>query len=330
MNSKKRIVSGITATGNLTIGNYLGAIKNFIKLQDKYEMFIFVADLHALTIDISPKTLKQNKANIMAIYIAAGLDPKNVVLFNQSDVYAHTMLQWILLNQTTMGVLSRITQFKEKSSKVKLANGTHSIPTGLFSYPTLMAADILLYSPDFVPVGIDQKQHLELTQNIARKFNSKYGLTFKIPDTLFPEVGAKIMSLTNPTKKMSKSSSNIKSYISLLDDPKIARKKIMSAITDSEGKIYISKEKDGITNLLQIYAGFSDIGLKDAEKQFMNKNYKELKEAVANVVCSFLEDLQNKYKKALNEINNVAIDGAQKANNVANKNIKIILNKIGM
>ena len=327
--NKQKLVSGITATGNLTLGNYLGAIKNFIALQDKYEMYIFVADIHALTSNIDTKMLKDNREKIMALYLAAGLDPKKVILFHQSQVQAHSVLGWVLLMQTTMGVLSRITQFKDKSQKIKTSNGTDSIPTGLFAYPALMAADILLYNPDIVPVGQDQKQHLELTQSIAKRFNNKYGQTFNIPKPYIAQSGAKIMSLTDPTVKMSKSSHNPKSYISLLDSPNIARKKIMSAKTDSENKIYISKDKPGIVNLLEIYSGLKNIDLKNAEGHFANKNYKELKEETAQVVCDFLEKLQSNYEKCKNNIHKVSQEGAVKANKIANINLQKVFDKIG-
>ena len=327
---KKILVSGIQSSGSLTIGNYLGAIKNFVKLQDEYEMYIFIADLHALTLNGEFKNLKKNKDDIMALYLAAGLDPKKTTLFNQSDVDAHSVLGWILLMQTNMGVLSRITQFKDKSSKIKNSNGTESIPTGLFAYPALMAADILLYNAEIVPVGIDQKQHLELAQSIAKIFNNKYGNTFKIPKPYINKTCFKIMSLTDPTKKMSKSSPNKKSYISLLDSPEIATKKIMSAKTDSENSIYISENKPGIFNLLQIYSGFQDITIDEAEKHFTNKNYKILKEETAKVVSDFLSDIQNKYKLYIDQVEKIAAEGKEKAKLVANKNLKNILNKIGL
>lgn len=328
--NKEIIVSGITPTGNLTIGNYLGAIKTFVKLQDKYNMFIFVADLHGFTLPIEPKLLRENKQNIMALYLAAGLDPKKVVIFNQSDVKAHSVLGWILLMKTTMGVLSRMTQFKDKLSKIHISNGTESIPSGLFAYPALMAADILLYNANVVPVGKDQKQHLELTQSLAKNFNNKYGKTFEVPKPLFAKHGSKIMSLTNPIEKMSKSSTNFKSYISLLDAPEIARKKIMQAKTDSENKIYISDNKHGVVNLLEIYAGFKNIDIKSAESYFANKNYKELKEEVASVVVDFLINLQKKYKKYKKQIVEISSKGAAKANKIANANLEKILNKIGL
>lgn len=325
-----RLVSGITATGTLTIGNYIGAIKNFVALQDQYEMFIFVADLHAITLPIEPKTLRDNKKKIMALYLAAGLDPNKVVLFNQSDVLEHSQLANIVLTQTTMGELNRMTQFKDKSSKIKSANGTQMIPTGLYTYPTLMAADILLYNPSVVPVGSDQKQHLELTRNIAERMNAKFNTGFNIPEPIIPKTGAKIMSLTDPSSKMSKSSDNPKSYISLLDDPKVAAKKILSAVTDSENKVYFSKDKPGISNLLTIYSSFANISIKEAEKLFKDKNYKEFKETVAEVVQKFLINLQEKYNKHLKEVEVVATQGSEKARFVAKRVLAKVERKIGL
>lgn len=326
---KKRLVSGITATGNLTIGNYIGAIKNFVKLQDEYEMYIFVADLHALTIDIKPEVLRENRKNIMALYIAAGLDPQKTTLFYQSHVKAHGVMNWIMENQTTIGELSRMTQFKDKGG-IKEANGTEKIKTGLLTYPTLMAGDILLYKPSLVPVGADQKQHLELARNIAQRFNNRYGETFIIPEPFIPQVGAKISSLTDPLKKMSKSDSNTKSTIYLLDNPEEAYKKIQKAVTDSENKVYASPDKPGVTNLLTIYASLKNISIDEAEVAFKDKNYGEFKQGVGEVVRSFLTDLQSKYNNALNQIEEIANKGAIKAQEVANKTLEEVEKNIGL
>lgn len=326
---KKRLVSGITATGNLTIGNYIGAIKNFVKLQDEYDMYIFVADLHALTIDIEPEVLKQNRKNIMALYIAAGLNPEKTTLFYQSQVPAHGMMNWFMENQTTLGELSRMTQFKDKGG-IKEANGTEKIKTGLLTYPTLMAGDILLYNPSLVPVGADQKQHLELTRNIAQRFNNRYGNTFVIPEPFIPELGAKITSLTDPLKKMSKSDPSAKSTIYLLDNPEEAYKKIQKAVTDSEGKVYVSNDKPGVTNLLTIYASLKDISLTEAEAIFKDKNYGELKQGVGEVVKTFLTELQIKFNVALNQIDEISKKGADKAQTLANQTLEDIKNKIGL
>lgn len=326
----KRLVSGITATGKLTLGNYIGAIKNFVKLQDEYEMYIFVADMHALTIDIDPETLRKNKKDIMALYLAAGLDPQKTTLFFQSDVKAHGQMNWFMENMTTLGELERMTQFKDKSEKQKEANGTVKIKTGLLTYPALMAGDILLYNPELVPVGQDQKQHLELTRNIAERFNNRYGETFLIPNPYIPKVGAKIMSLQDPSKKMSKSDSNTKGFISLLDSPEEAFNKIKKAVTDSEGKIYLSDEKAGIKNLLTIYASLKDIPLENAEAKFKDKNYGELKIAVGEEVKEFLTNLQSKYHEALIQVDDIAAIGAEKARAVANETLKNIEKKLGL
>lgn len=329
--SKQKILSGITATGKITIGNYIGAIKSFIALQNKYELFIFVADLHALTIDISPQDLAQNRRDIFALYLACGLDAKKVTLFYQSDVPAHTQLGWIFENRTTIGELSRMTQFKDKSQKNLQSNQTTKINTGLLTYPALMASDILLYNPELVPVGEDQIQHLELTRNIAKRFNNSFGQTFNLPQPYSPKFGAKIMSLTDPTKKMSKSDSNHKSYIALLDDPNQAFQKIMKAKTDSEHKVYYGPGKDGINNLLVIYANLKNIDLKSAEAEFKNvTDYGVFKQAVGNVVKQFLEDIQAKYHQAIKDVDKISHQGALKANEVAQKQLDIIKNKIGL
>ncbi len=277
MNNAKKLVSGITATGKLTLGNYLGAIKNFIKLQHEYDSYFFVADLHALTIEISPAELRKNRKDIFALYLACGIDPEKSTIFFQSDVPEHSELYWILTNNSTIGELSRMTQFKDKSSKVKSSNGTESIPTGLFMYPILMASDILLYNADAIPVGHDQIQHVELTRDLANRINNKYNLNLTLPNAIVPKVGAKIKSLTEPEKKMSKSDTNPKSTIYLLDDPIVAYNKIMKAVTDSENKIYISENKPGITNLLTIYASLNEISIQEAEIIFKEKNYLDLK-----------------------------------------------------
>ena len=326
---KKRIVSGITATGKITIGNYIGAIKNFVKLQDQYEMFIFVADLHALTNQIDSKLLQKNKKDVMALYLACGLDPNKTTLFFQSDLKEHAYMSWILENQTTIGEISRMTQFKDKA-KIKEKNGTKKIITGLLTYPILMAADILLYNANIVPVGKDQKQHLELTRNIAQRFNNKYGKTFVLPKPFISEEGSKIMSLVEPTKKMSKSSNQEKSFIALLDNPESAYKKIQKAVTDSENKIYISEKKPGIKNLITIYASIKNISLKEAEKKLKNLNYAEFKNEVGIVVKNFLIKIQEKYNKYYDQVDKIAKAGAKKAKLIANQTLKNIKNKLGL
>lgn len=328
--NKKRLISGITSTGKLTLANYIGAIKNMVQLQDKYESYIFIADLHALTLPIEPKVLEENRKNIFALYLACGIDLNKTTLFFQSDVMAHGLMNWLVLTSTTIGELSRMTQFKDKSQKIKSPNGMDTIPSGLLMYPTLMVADILLYNADIIPVGIDQKQHVELTRNIAQRLNNKYKLDFKLPESFIPKVGAKIMSLVEPTKKMSKSDQNEKASIYLLDDPEVAYKKILKGVTDSENKIYISEDKPGITNLLTIYSALKNISLEESEKLFKDKNYGELKIAVAEVVKEFLIDIQNKYKIYYDQVFKLKDKGAKKASEVANKQLTKLMKGMGL
>ena len=327
----EKIVSGITATGKLTLGNYIGSIKNMIKLQNDYEQYIFVADLHALTTYIDPKELMENKKNIFALYLACGLDPQKTTLFFQSDVPAHSELNWIITTITNMGELSRMTQFKDKSQNiVKQDNKTEIIPTGLFVYPALMIADIILYNPKAVPVGIDQKQHLELCQKIVKRMNAKYHLNFNEPKPIIPKIGNKIKSLVNPEQKMSKSDKNANASIYLLDDPEVAYKKIQRAVTDSENKIYISDDKPGVLNLLTIFASLKDISIEEAEKHFSNKTYKDLKEEVGLVVKQFLIKIQKKYQSYIQNIDEIAQAGAKKANKIASENLLIIQKAFGL
>ena len=327
----EKIVSGITATGKLTLGNYIGSIKNMIKLQNDYEQYIFVADLHALTTYIDPKELIENKKNIFALYLACGLDPQKTTLFFQSDVPAHSELNWIITTITNMGELSRMTQFKDKSQNiVKQDNKTEIIPTGLFVYPALMIVDIILYNPKAVLVGIDQKQHLELCQKIVKRMNTKYHLNFNEPKPIIPKIGNKIKSLVNPEQKMSKSDKNANASIYLLDDPEVAYKKIQRAVTDSENKIYISEDKPGVLNLLTIFASLKDISIEEAEKHFSNKTYKDLKEEVGEVVKQFLIEIQKKYQSYIQNIDEIAQAGAKKANKIASENLLIIQKAFGL
>ena len=328
---KKRLVSGIKPTGELTLGNYLGAIKNFVKLQNEYETMVFIADLHSLTIDIEPENLRQNTDKIIRIFLASGLDANKVILFKQSDVPQHAELGWILENQTTIGELSRMTQYKDKALENKQNNKTDKIKTGLLTYPSLMAADILLYNADIVPVGLDQKQHLELTRNIGQRFNNRFGKTFTIPDFFTQDSSQKIMSLSNPIKKMSKSSKSVNSYISLFDSPEIAKKKIMKAVTDSENKVYLSDQKPGVKNLIHIFASLSDTTKEEAEKNLQNLNYKEFKEKIGNLISKTLIDLQSKIKNYSEEqIQTILKNGKNKASIIAKKQMEIIKQKIGL
>ncbi|AKX34495.1 tryptophanyl-tRNA synthetase [Spiroplasma litorale] len=333
MENKKRMVSGITATGTITLGNYIGAIKNFVELQDKFEMYIFVANLHAITSPIDKLKLKNNIKSMVALYFACGLDPKKVKIFIQSEVLEHTQLGWILTCNSTLGELNRMTQFKDKSTKVKSSNGTEFIPTGLLTYPLLMAADILLYDPDFVPVGKDQKQHIELTRNIAERMNSKYGEMFKIPGDYIAKIGSKIMDLQDPTKKMSKSSDNPKSYISLLDDLKEVEKKIKSAVTDSENIVkYDPEKKPGVSNLITIYSSIKNQTIEETESYFKDKDYGQFKNEVTKCVCDLISSIQENYNKLYDskEVEQWLEEGANSARFIANKKLNKVMNLIGL
>ena len=323
----KRLLSGIKPTGDLTIGNYIGALKNFSNMQKDYETFIFVADLHALTIQNNPIELKNKIKNILGIYLACGLDPKYTTLFIQSENMYHANLGWIFECNTYMGEASRMTQYKEKKKD------NENVSVGLFTYPMLMAADILIYDADVVPVGIDQKQHVELARNIAERFNNRYGDTFKVPEPVINKEGAKIYDLQNPTKKMSKSDDNDKGVILLLEDPEIARKKIMSAVTDSDMEVrYDPENKPGISNLLVIYSSLKDISISDAEKEFNGKNYGEFKRSVADCVVDFLTDLQAKYKKIMDSdmIDKILDESNEKVRKIAEEKVRIVFDKVGV
>ena len=323
----KRLLSGIKPTGDLTIGNYIGALKNFSNMQKDYETFIFVADLHALTIQNNPIELKNKIKNILGIYLACGLDPKYTTLFIQSENMYHANLGWIFECNTYMGEASRMTQYKEKKKE------NENVSVGLFTYPMLMAADILIYDADVVPVGIDQKQHVELARNIAERFNNRYGDTFKVPEPVINKEGAKIYDLQNPTKKMSKSDDNDKGVILLLEDPEIARKKIMSAVTDSDMEVrYDPENKPGISNLLVIYSSLKDISISDAEKEFNGKNYGEFKRSVAVCVVDFLTDLQAKYKKIMDSdmIDKILDESNEKVKKIAEDKVRIVFDKVGV
>ena len=329
MCNMKRSLSGIKPTGNLTLGNYIGALRNFKKVQDEYESFVFIADLHALTLPIDPQFLKNNTKDIVAFYLAAGLDTSKTTIFLQSDVSAHSELNSILINYLYMGELSRMTQFKDKSAKMN----HEAIGVGLFAYPVLMCSDILLYNPDIVPVGEDQKQHVELCRDLVHRFNSRYNKeVFIMPKAITPKVGARIMSLSDPTKKMSKS--DPKGDIFLKDEPNIIRKKIMSAVTDTGSDIYYDPiNKPGISNLLQIYAALSDITIEEAQAKFKDiHQYGEFKKIVADKVLEELVPFQERYKTFLNNktINEVLNAGKEKARYVANKTLTKVKKTVGL
>lgn len=325
----KKLVSGIKPTGEFTLGNYIGAIKQFVAMQKDYESFVFVADLHALTIYNDPDVLRKRIKELIGIYLASGLDPKYTTLFIQSENMYHANLSWILECNSSMGEMSRMTQYKDKSKN----KGNESISVGLFTYPDLMAADILMYDADVVPVGVDQKQHVELARNIAERFNNKYGETFKAPEPIIPEEGAKIYDLQNPVKKMSKSEDNTKGCIMLLEDPASARKKIMSAVTDSENAIYYDKDnKPGISNLLVIYSSLENISIEDTVTKFKDCNYGEFKKAVADSVVNFLNELQTKYDEIVNSglIDKILDESNKKVRALAEQKVQEVFKKVGV
>lgn len=324
----KRMLSGIKPTGQLTLGNYIGALKNFVAYQDEYEMIAFIANLHCITVYQDPQELKKNLKDAVALYLACGLNPDKATVFLQTDVLEHAQLGFIMSCNTYMGELNRMTQFKDKQAK-----GETNLTAGLYTYPTLMSADILMYDADYVPVGEDQKQHVELCRDTAIRFNHKYGDTFKVPEPLVPKVGARIMSLSDPTKKMSKSDHGDKGCIYLLDDLNVARKKIMSAVTDSLAKVQFDPvNQPGISNLLQIHSSLSGVSIDDLVKQFEGAGYGEFKKAVADVVCNELAKIQAAYKDVIasGQIEAVLEDGANKARRIASRKLSKVQRKIGI
>lgn len=326
----KRMLSGIKPTGQLTLGNYIGALRNFVKYQDEYEVIFFIANLHCITVYQDPKELRKNLKDAVALYIACGLDPNKSTIFLQTDVKEHAQLGYILSCYTYLGELNRMTQFKDKQAK-----GEQNLSAGLYVYPCLMAADILLYNPDYVPVGDDQKQHVELTRDIAVRFNNKYSETFNVPEPLIAKVGARIMSLQDPTRKMSKSEHDDgdKGCIYLLDDINVARKKIMSAVTDSIGKVQLDKvNQPGLYNLIEIASVLDNRTMEDIANEYKDSGYGELKKYVADVVCRELEKIQSKYKEIIEsgKIEDILKDGAQKASAIAYKTLAKVERKIGL
>ena len=328
----KTIVSGIQPSGKMTLGNYLGAIKNFVEMQNSSEeqdFMIFVADLHAITVPQDPKELRANIKSLVAVYLACGLDPDKVSLFIQSEVPQHAELGYLLQTITYIGELERMTQYKDKM--VKQVQGVSS---ALLTYPVLMAGDILLYNADFVPVGEDQKQHLELTRNLAQRFNSRYSDTFKVPEPLISKTGsAKIMSLQDPTKKMSKSDPIEKACIFLLDEPNVIRKKIASAVTDNDGTIKFDPvNKPGISNLLTIFSCATGKSVDELVNEYSGSGYGDFKKAIGEAVVKMLEPIQTKYKELINsdQIDKVLDAGREKATYLANKTLRKVKKKIGI
>ena len=327
--SKKVILSGIQSTGKLTLGNYLGAIDNWVHMQEEYDCYYMIANLHTLTVRNDPEELRNNTLKILATYIAAGLDPEKNTLFIQSQVKEHAELGWILDCYTYMGELSRMTQFKDKSAK-----HADNINAGLFTYPALMAADILLYQADLVPVGADQRQHLEITRDLAERFNKIYGKTFVVPEAYVRKESARIMGLQDPTSKMSKSASNPNDVIFIEDEPEVIIKKFKKAVTDSENKVKFDPEnKPGVSNLMQIYASITGKTMEEIEKEFDNRGYGDFKMAVANTVAQKLKPVQEKYKQILEDkeyLEKIYTKGAENARKIAAKTLEDVKNKIGI
>ena len=323
----KRVFSGVQPTGNIHLGNYLGALKQFVELQEDHECIYCIVDMHAITVPQEPKVLKEHILDVAALYLAVGLDPEKSIVFVQSDVPGHAELSWILTCSSYTGELSRMTQFKDKSKSKE------SAPSGLFMYPVLMAADILLYDTDVVPVGNDQKQHIELCRDLAGRVNGKYPGTFVMPDGRFLKEGARIMALDDPTKKMSKSAENIHSRISLLDEPSKIKKSIMKATTDSEGVIRFDIEnKPGISNLLNIYSSLSGISVSDLERQYEGKGYGDFKKDLVEVTVDALAPIRQRYDEIRNSQQLISIlkDGAEKADAIAQKTMRRVKENFGL
>lgn len=325
---KKRILSGIQPTGIFTIGNYIGALQNWVQLQDEYECIYMIVDLHSLTIKNDPKKLREMMLSSYALLLSCGIDTEKSLLFMQSNVIGHAELAWILSCYTQFGELSRMTQFKEKS-----ISNSENINSGLFTYPVLQTADILLYNADIVPVGIDQKQHIELARNIAVRFNGIYGDVFTIPEPYIKEYGSKIMSLSDPVKKMSKSDSNINGYISLLDTPDVIIKKFKKSITDSESVIEFREGKAGINNLMTIYSSITSKNYTEIQNEFEGKGYGDFKLAVAEAVVEFLRPIQDKYQKLICDKSYIEAEYkkcADKANTISIRTLDKVYKKIGI
>lgn len=326
--NKKRLLSGLQPSGELTIGNFCGSFRQFMKYQNDYDCFFFVPDMHTITVPQKDESMiKIRTRRLIALYLACGLDKDKCTFFIQSEVPAHNQLAWILECNTYMGELSRMTQYKDKSAKYS------NVGCGLFTYPVLMASDILLYDTDVVPVGIDQKQHVELTRDIAQRFNNKYGEVFTIPKPIIPEIGAKIKDLQNPFKKMSKSGEDVNGAIYILDDEKTIIKKINKAVTDSDGKIWYDEEKKpGIANLINLYAIFANVSLEDSIKKFGgSERYGDLKKCVAEAIINALKPIQEKYYQLIDSsiIDEVLDKGKERANEIANAKYEKIRKLVG-
>ena len=328
MSEKKVIFSGAQPSGKMTLGNYLGAIKNWTELQDNYDCYYSIVDLHAITVPQDPKVLRANTIELLAQYIACGLDPEKNTIFIQSHVKEHVELMWVLNTMTYMGELSRMTQFKDKSQKSEA-----NLNAGLFTYPVLMAADILLYQTDLVPVGDDQKQHLELARDLANRFNNRFSPTFVVPEGYYPKGGARVMSLQEPTKKMSKSDSNENAFILLADDSDSIKRKIKRSVTDSLGVVKYNDEQPGIKNLIDIYSNLSKKSVEEIVNMYEGKGYGIFKEDVAEVVSEALRPIREKYVDLLNNkdyLEKIYSMGAEKAEKQARKTLRKVYKKVGL
>jgi tryptophanyl-tRNA synthetase len=326
-NTKKTVLSGIQPTSVLTIGNYLGALRNFVAMQDEFDAYYMVANLHAQTVRMDASELRRRSVETFALFLACGIDPERSVVFVQSHVPEHTQLTWALMCNTYMGELSRMTQFKEKSAK-----HADNINAGLFTYPVLMAADILIYQAHYIPVGADQKQHVELTRDLAIRFNNTYGETFVVPEPYIPKVGARIMSLQEPTSKMSKSDPNPNGYIRILDDPDTVVRKLKRAVTDSEGEITNNPERAGVYNLLSIYSACRGGTIDEAVADFDGKGYGDLKAGVADAVNETLQPIRTEYDRLLADkayLTEAMKTGAERASATARKTVRKVYHKMG-
>ena len=329
MQSRQRVLSGIQPSGNLHLGNYLGALKNWVAIQDEYENYFCIVDLHALTVPQDPKVLRLKIREVAAVYLAVGIDPAKSVVFRQSRVSEHTDLTWLLNCVARFGELSRMTQFKDKAQK----GGADSASVGLYDYPVLMAADILLYNAHLVPVGEDQRQHLELTRTLARRFNNLYGETFVVPEPMILQTGARVMALDDPSAKMSKSSPVPSSYIAILDEPDLIRRKIRRAKTDSGTEIVARPEKPAITNLLDIYAAATGLTLSELEEQYGGKGYGDFKKDLAEVLVEALSPIRERALELLDdprELDELLEDGAERARKVATSTLHDAWAKLGL
>lgn len=327
ISNKKRLFSAVQPSGTPTIGNYVGAIKNFVALQDQFDCIYSIADLHTITVRQNPAELRQRTLELLSLYLACGLDPEKCILFLQSHVSAHAELTWVLNTITAPGELNRMTQFKDKSK-----SHADNVNMGLMDYPVLMVSDILLYNTDVVPIGADQKQHLELTRDLAIRFNNRYSPTFTVPEPFIPKIGARVMSLQDPTKKMSKSDANENAYISMYDDKDTVIRKFKRAVTDSENCVKFSEEKPGISNLISIYTAFTNNTIEQTEKEFENVGYGDFKlavgEAVANVINPIAER-KNELMKDKKYLEQILLQGKERAEYIANKTLRKVYKKVG-